>query len=96
MLGHVGDLEQFEQQLVGVDVDEVVVGLGCCAHRAGHTPHPLKPRDVENTVGRRLSPAFASHPLNGADSLGPHADEAVVFEDVAEFVLAERIGPGDR
>ena len=61
-----------------------------------HTPHPLKPRDVENTVGCRVSPTFAAHPLNGADSLGPHADEAVVFEDVAEFVLAERIGPGDR
>ena len=38
-----------------------------------------------------MSAALATHPLKRSDALGPHADDAVVFQDVADFVLAERV-----
>ncbi len=43
-----------------------------------------------------VSSSFRAHPLNSAETLGPYADEAVVFEDVAEFVFAEQMDPGVR
>ena len=44
-------------------------------------------------VTAAASPAFGPHPLKSADTLGPHADEAVVFQDVADFVFAEKVSP---
>jgi hypothetical protein len=38
-------------------------------------------------------PAFAPHPLESAEVLGPHAGEAVVLEGVADFVFTERWAP---
>jgi hypothetical protein len=38
-------------------------------------------------------PAFAPHPRESAEVLGPHAGEAVVLEGVADFVFTEQMGP---
>ena len=38
-------------------------------------------------------PAFGPHPLESAEVLGRHAGEPVVFEDVADFVFTEYVGP---
>ena len=38
-------------------------------------------------------PAFAAHPLESAEVLGPHAGEPVVFEDVADVVFTKYVGP---
>ena len=42
---------------------------------------------------RRGSDTIAARPLNGAEVRGPHADEPVFFDNVAEFIFAEHVGP---
>jgi hypothetical protein len=40
--------------------------------------------------------AFGPHPLEGAEVFGRHANEAVVFEDVADFDFTQQMGPDVR
>jgi hypothetical protein len=49
--------------------------------------------DVVMVLSAALSVAFAAHPLNSAEILGPYADTAVVLQDVTEFVFAEHHAP---
>ena len=38
---------------------------------------------------------FAAHPLDIAETLGAHTDEAEILEGVAEFVLGEKLCTAD-
>ena len=52
--------------------------------------------DAVMMLSAAVSAAFAAHPLNSAEILGPYPDKAVVLQDVTELVFAEHICPSVR
>jgi len=52
----------------------------------------MKMRDVFKSLVLEL--ASSAQPLKRPEILGPHAGEAVAFQDVAEFVFVEHVWPG--
>src|SRR5271154_4579848 len=88
------------QWLGGLPTDRTGVSPAVMAGRApghagsraaGHVRRRARKPPGGLTTAR--SAALAAHPLKRADALDAHAGEAVVFQDVADFVFPENVRP---